>query len=197
MLVLHKCQSKCHLGIVQHIPKIALYKRYLGLHVHQVWTQRRSTTQSRNLKKVDCERRRQLWTIVVLTICLFFSWYKSVNECERYSLLNIIRSCYMDDLACCPEKKDAVMQSMKGQIVKALMFVSLSLHQARCCYRLSEFHSVIQLCQFLCFFICLTLLHLIKETSLNPRERRTQQDQQLFPSSCDDADELSSLCHWD
>lgn len=31
-------------------------------------------------------------------------WWVSVNECERYSLLNIIRSCYVGDGVCHPDK---------------------------------------------------------------------------------------------
>lgn len=36
MSVFPKCQLKCHLGKVQHIPKIAPYRGYLGLNVHKV-----------------------------------------------------------------------------------------------------------------------------------------------------------------
>lgn len=31
MTMLPKCQLKCHLGKVQHIPKIALHRGHLGL----------------------------------------------------------------------------------------------------------------------------------------------------------------------
>lgn len=95
------------------------------------------------LKKVDCERRRQLQKTLTSDFCGCVDplrlWVTTgdanVNKCECYSLFNINRSCYMDDVACGPAKVlycDAVCCE-KAKSVKAIVLCLSSL-LTKCCY---------------------------------------------------------------